>query len=233
MWINCQNKNKKILNTKNYDNLISLGYNCEIAFRILNYYGEIRSSLFNWTYAYSIGDLIYALNNFDLICTGDMIKPNPLWECKNTKIRFHGRLPMTIWLSNEKVDDKIANDDLAELKSRTEYLKTKFIKIATEKNLKNLFIYKMKSSDFETCENGVKNINLLFEVLNKLSNNEFELLIILEENPMINNLTTSLNNEHIYIRTVKNFAPDDNVTSPEYDISDWKLILDEFILKAD
>lgn len=223
--------NEKRLNSKKYDNIISLGYNCEVALHSGRYYNKLDSSLFNWTFSYSIEDLIYALQNIDLICSGDMAKPNPLWECKSTKIRFHGRAPINIWISNIEVDDNFLNAELAELISRVNYLKDKLINKLTESNSENLFVYKMKKSDLEQMGKGVKNINQLFETLDKLSRNKFELLIVLEDSPMIINLINLLNNEKVHIRTVKNFVSDNNVFSVEYDASDWNLIYNEFQLK--
>lgn len=228
--------NKEQLNLKKYDNIISLGYNCEVTLRFARYYfakyyKQLESNLFNWTYSYSVEDLIYALQHIDLICSGDMVKPNPLWECKNTKFRFHGRAPITIWMSGDEIDDDFINADLAELRSRVYHLKNKFIITMTMSNLENLFVYKMRKSDVEQLEKGVKNINQLFESLATLSQNRFELLVVLEDCPMIIKLINLIDNEKIHIRTVKNFVSEHDVDSEEYDPSDWNLIFDEFQLK--
>ena len=79
---------------KKFKYIIPLGYNCETAFRFWQNYRFIDSSLFAWTFSYSISDLINALYNFDSILSGEIALPNPLYECQNTHIRFHGKANM-------------------------------------------------------------------------------------------------------------------------------------------
>ena len=99
---------RKKENQFNY--IISLGYNCEVAHRFLKYFKFEISGLFNWTYSYSIKDLISALKNFESIGSGDFELPNPLWECKNTHIRFHGKADMKEFIDGTATNEIIEND---------------------------------------------------------------------------------------------------------------------------
>ena len=105
---------KKFLENFKYEKfryIVPLGYNCETAFRFWRLYRFLDSSLFAWTYSYSIEDLINALNNFDSILAGEIALPNPLYECKNTHIRFHGKANMKNWIHCQNYDMELVNSD--------------------------------------------------------------------------------------------------------------------------
>ena len=97
-----------------FDYIFSLGYNCEVAFRLYEFFKFEESCLFHWTYAPSCDDLIFALKNFELIGKNGYETPNPLWECKNTHIRFHGKADMTLYLNGE-VSAEIMEKDRKDL----------------------------------------------------------------------------------------------------------------------
>ena len=134
-----------------YDHIISLEYNCEVAFRFLKYFKFEESNLFNWSYVRTMDDLINAISNFDKIGAGEFSEPNPLWECKNTNIRFHGKLPMNLHI-NKMITEEDKNRDKEELKSRLSYLKEKFLKTLKDESRK-LYIYKIKSTDIDENTN--------------------------------------------------------------------------------
>lgn len=89
-----------------YDYVISLGYNCEVTFKFLKYFKFEESSLFNWCYINSINDLINALQNFDKIGDGQWKMCDFLWQCLNSNIKFHGKLPMNRYLENSVTEEE-------------------------------------------------------------------------------------------------------------------------------
>ena len=200
-----------------FNHIISLGYNCEVTYRFLKYFKSEESNLFNWTYSYSIKDLTNALNNFDKIATGGFMLPNPLWECKNTNIRFHGKANMALYINNTATDEIIENDrkDLIE---RISYLKNKFLNIARDNSYK-LFIYKIRDEELDKL--SVQN---LYNALIKIGAENFKLLVVFQESC---NVELKSSNEIIF-RKVKYFAPDDNVTDRKYKTNGWNKIYDEF-----
>lgn len=202
-----------------YDHIISLGYNCEVTFRFLKYFKFEESNLFNWTATRTIDDLINALANFDKIGTNDFNTPNPLWECKNTKIRFHGKAPMSIYINKTATTEEMEADK-KELTERIKYLKNKFLNILCD-NSKKMYVCKIKS------ENINENINFKIETIIKklkiLGGKNFDLLVISEDR--MKNFFIPQN--YIY-RTVKYFAPDNDVTSKKYFNNGWNKIFDEF-----
>ena len=90
-----------------------------------------------------IPDIINAFKDFDAIAEGDFYFPNPLWECKNTNIRFHGKAELELSLNNNFSAEEL-NNDKEELISRLRYLKAKFLNILRDDS-KKLYIYKIKT----------------------------------------------------------------------------------------
>lgn len=49
-----------------YDHIISLGYNCEVSFRIKDFFGKLESYPFTWVYINNqIPQFVDVLKNFD------------------------------------------------------------------------------------------------------------------------------------------------------------------------
>lgn len=214
---------KKRLHAKKYVHIIPLGFNCEVAFRFYHYYKFLDSSLFAWTYSNSINDLIYALNNFNLILSKKILDPTPLYECECTHIYFHGKLDMKLWLNGDG-NKNLMNEDKKELIERVNYLKEKFNKCATD-DKKTLYIYKVSEND-SVHENINENIIKLYDTLKKLCTNPMDLLIIIEEDYAYKFLEER---EHLYIRSVKKFNPEEDVVNPKKgDKFGWQMIFDEF-----
>lgn len=204
-----------------YDYIISLGYNCEIAHKFLKYYKFEISNLFNWTFSYSLNDLIFALNNFDKLGTGEWNYPNPLWECKNTHIRFHGKAPIQGYV-NKTITAQEIEKDKTELISRIGYLKEKFLKTATSSKIK-LYVYKIKSTDID--EKVSEKLVALNNALIKLGATNYKLMIVAEKK-YIQYFDT--NNKEYLLRFVEKFPPDDDVISKKYRNNGWLQIFDEF-----
>ncbi|MBR2068357.1 MAG: hypothetical protein IJ877_01215 [Candidatus Gastranaerophilales bacterium] len=202
-----------------FDYIISLGYNCEVTYRFLKYFKFEDSGLFNWTYSYSINDLIYALNNFDKIAQGEFINPDPLWECKNTHIKFHGRENMGTYMNHLETDE-ILKKDLEDLKGRINHLKEKFLDILKNDKSK-LYIYKIKKEDLKNDpEEKIKELN---NALKNLGGNNFKLLIVYEKQDLI-----IPDNPNFITRNVEYFAPDNAVTDRKYLDNGWDNIYSEF-----
>lgn len=210
-------------NENRFDHIISLGYNCEVTFRFLKYFDFEETSLFNWTYCRSIKDLINALDNFQLIGNGDFEYPNPLFECKNTHIRFHGKAGMDMYLNKTATEEQLKQDK-EDLIERIEHFKDKFSEVLKSSNSK-LYIYKIQSKDVnDEIKTKVKE---LYEVLATLGGNNFKLLIVGESCEKLEKLKNSAT-EKIIFRTVKYYANDDTVTDKKFFNNGWDNIYAEF-----
>ena len=202
-----------------FNYIISLGYNCEVAYRFLKYFRYEESSLFNWSYSKTITDLIYTLNNLDKLGSEGFIEPNPLWECKVTHIQFHGRQDMLTYLTKQQTE-VILKRDLADLESRLAHLRDKFISIAKSRESK-LYIYKMKKEDItQDAENIIES---LYNALESIGAQNFRLLIVQEK------AGRELQQSSKYlVRTVSYFAPDEDVTNSKFFNNGWDNIYAEF-----
>lgn len=205
---------------KFYNHIISLGYNCEIAFRLYQYFKFEESNLFNWSYTCNIEDLIYALNHFKDIGQNDFTLQRGLWQCNNAKIAFHGYAVIDITPEESQKEDFL-NNDKQQLLEKINYLKSKFLKILQDKS-KKLYIYKVKISDVSANLND--NIIKIKKALLNLGGQNFDLMIIIEDKYK---KQIPKNNNYI-IRTVKYYPPDDNVVSFKYNKNGFKKIFDEF-----
>ena len=200
-----------------FDYIFSLGYNCETAFRIYRFFKFEESCLFHWSGTPSTKGLIFALNNFDLIGTGGFEAPNPLWECKNTHMRFHGKTDMSLYINNQATPDILENDK-KDLTERIAYLKEKFLKILKD-NSKKLYVYNLRTNDISE-----DNIKELYKTLKNMGGQNFKLLVVTEKSANFNPQPS----ENIIYRTVDFFSPDDEVTSEKYFNSGYDKIFEEF-----
>ncbi len=210
-------------NTRYYGHTLSLGYNCEVSFQFFLHHHFVESSLLAWANTINIDNVILALENPDILCTGKVENCNPMWKCFNTGICFHGKAPAKIW--NNNPSQEVIKADKDELLSRIEHLKQKFIQTGCD-GKKNLYIFKYSPTS-DTAENIISKINRLYEVLSRSVNNQFDLLIITEQGfcPQLENLN---NNPQIFIRRVNFFTPEEAVTSKKNDRRHWKRIWQEF-----
>ena len=200
-----------------FDHIISLGYNCETSFKALKYFRFEEAGLFNWSYSHSINELINALNNFDSICTGDFEYPNPLWECKNTHIRFHGKANIQLYME-QPVSEEIIESDRKELVERMAYLKEKFLNFIRNDSSK-LFVYKIRDNEITDAST-----NALLNALINLGAQNFKLLFVYQTS--CGNVTND--SDIMLFRSVDYFAPDDDVTNKKYRHNGWNRIYDEF-----
>ena len=215
-----EKRNRKDVNA--YDHIISLGYNCEVQFRFLKYFGFEDSNLFNWVSSHNIDLLLKTLKNFKKIGSGDFIGPNPiskLWTCAETSLIFHGKLE---FIKGREITEEDIKNDKEDLKGRVTYLKKKFLKYASN-NKKKLYIYKIKNEDAK--QGIIEKIKELKSLLIKLGAKNFQLLIVFEEKK-----SQFFNEEieNVIFRSVKYFAPDSAVTSKDCFDNGWDDIYKEF-----
>lgn len=213
-----------ILNRKKYDNIIPLGYNCEIAYRFYRYFRFIESSLFAWTYISSFDMLLYALNNLETLAQGELVYENTMFKCLNSGIYFHGKTSAEKFSKNKESINKLIAEDIEELRPRIKYLSEK-LKKTVNNGKPTLFIKKI--SQKEACENGIRDKILeLYAFLGKFSKNEFDLLLI-TENSFYNDFL--YNEKNIYTRSVEQYSPDSIVTDKKAgDKFGWNVIFMEF-----
>lgn len=206
--------------SKFYGHFISLGYNCENAYRFFRKYKFVESSLFTWCNGISIENLNKALVNFEKIATGKFYYNGFMWKDEQCNLYFHGIETKEF---QEHPTKEAAIEYENELRSRLKHLKEKF-KTQGCDGKKNLYTYMYRHNN-NNIEQIKKNILELKTNIEKFCKNEFDLLIIFEKDENLSQLDLGSN---IYIRFVENFAPESDVTTDKYDKESWNKIFKEF-----
>ena len=208
-----------------YGHIISLGHNCEASFQFFKKYHFSESSLFAWCACANINTLINAINNLDMVGTGNFKPVNRMWQCQNTKIFFHGKGKQKEWKNNPS--QEFFDNDLKELKSRLAHLRQKFIETGKD-GKKNLYIYKCSTNEERLPqETLVSHIYHLYETIREKCSNPFDLLIVLEKD-ILTDIEQVSDNPHIFIRRVDFFTDPEHVASAPSDTHGWNRIFSEF-----
>ncbi|MBO4643376.1 MAG: hypothetical protein J5716_02075 [Alphaproteobacteria bacterium] len=203
---------------KRYDHIVSLGYNCEIAYQLFRHNGFLESNLFAWASIPSLQTLISALNDLNQIGSQDYVPDDIMYICNKTKIKFHGKTDLKKFGN----DPELVRKDKEELYSRVAFLRDKFISVA-EENSRKLYILKVKSSETDVEQK----IDEIRGLLSRRNNGSFDFLFVPEE--AFAKTLSLTEKDGFYIRTVSEYAPDSAVTSKFRSFKEWQRIFDEFV----
>lgn len=204
-----------------YDAVVSLGYNCEISFRLENFFGKINAMPFSWSYVLERESFPAVLEHIDPLFSGEVrLLEDRMILCENTKIKFHPRYEIL------QKDGTITEDSLAEavqeLKSRVEHLKKKYVElVASDK--RTLFLIKVENKGEEDNIRFVRDVT---EALRKAYRSGLFTLVVLAEKEAVTPGLQSLEGEQLKIRALKRFAPRKH-TDIAGDVKGWYRVLQE------
>lgn len=191
---------------KKFDEIVSLGYNCEISFRIRNFTGNLNSWPFSWSYILDRDKFLDSLTHLDEIFQGDVsiadtTKLQSMIQCDKYKICFHPRSEF-LNVDGTFCDEKYESG-VKELKDRVKHLTDKFQRLLTDPNKKTLFIVGLTDNGTRSDVTFVKE---LFNVLNRtyLSGN-FTLLVVVPKWRFVKELK-EIECEKIKIRKIRKFG---------------------------
>lgn len=173
-------------------------------------------------------ELVFALNHLDLFYSGEVLDPNPLYECANTHIRQHGKAPMQCWIPEEgkSVSRAAIDSDKADLIGRMAHLKEKFVNRLRHGGA--LVMYKMRTSEALVAEVH-KKVEGIQTVLKSLGARDFDFVLILEARCRGKALFEERPKDRFFIRFVREFNPDSDVTNTKVgDSRGWERIFKEF-----
>jgi hypothetical protein len=206
-----------------YDAICSLGYNCEISFRLedLCVWG-IDSYLFSWANIKDNNKFLLAIDNLeDLYSEEYGLQPNGMALSPKYSIAFHLRRNKYKFLNSDKtINNGELNLALKELQSRLKYLGKKTEKIFSKKSC--AFVIKLKS--------GQEHYVFLKELYNfisyKMKKKKFKLICVFEAGYKKEELERikALENDNFVIEIVNEFAADFD-TKNTGDIIGWHKIL--------
>ncbi len=205
---------------------MSLGHNCEVAYRYFRRWGFCESAIFQWGGFFTLRELVYGLEHWDLVYTGEVLGPNPIYRCANTRMNAHGKAPMSEWQGGITDANRAAMEaDRADMLGRVAHLKVKFVEKLRAGG--NLLVYKMRPECWfaDDCEEMMRR---LYASLVNFGAQDFDLVFVVEEKCRTKKMRTD-DLPRTYVRFVSEFNPDDHAAEDQYgDKYGWRLIFDEF-----
>lgn len=213
---------------KAYNEVISLGYNCEISFRIRDYYGKLCSWPFSWSYILDRDVFLEALDNLDEIFQGEVYvcrdpRVNSMIECGKYHICFHPRGEYVA--ADGSIPEETLEAAISELRNRVAHLVDKF-KRALKDPAKNYVFFigltdNGKSDDEEF-------IIKLENKLNQLCPAQNYIVVAVVPQKRYREELSLLNSEHVKIRVIKDFGKQ-KCNDISTDARGWGKIFYEFL----
>lgn len=204
-----------------YDSVVSLGYNCEISFRLENFFGKIDAMPFSWSYVLERELFPAVLENVEKLFSGEVrLLEDRMILCENTNIKFHPRYE--ILQKNGTITAESLAEAVQELKSRVAHLKKKYTELVSSDKC-TLFLIKVEDKG---QEDNVRYIRAVTEALKKVyCSGKFTLVVLVEKEALTPGLL-ELEDEQVKVRGLKRFAPRKH-TDIAGDVKGWYRILRE------
>jgi hypothetical protein len=214
------------LRARRFDHVVTLGYNCELAARFFQNFKFVDSTLFSWASSIEPGRMAHAIEHSEDIFSGEVEAPTrtfPLFRCRNTDVRAHGRASMKVWTDGEPTPEFVEKER-SELVSRFRHLREKTLAyLKDEKSV--LTILKTRTVD---CAPGEANENVLkfVRALRNIGARNVTFLAICEEKCAGNFASP---HPEFELRTVAEYNPESNAVNLKLgDSRGWRLIFEEF-----
>lgn len=211
------------LRRKKYDHVLSLGMNCEPAFRFSLLWGFVDSTPFAWALYPRLEDLQEAIRRPELIGS-DGYELNPrtmMWRCKRTNGAFHGRLIPGQCGTEPDSEPVIA--DRKDLERRIAYLNDKFTRLISDESSCAIIlrVYTQEAMN----EKANDRIDAIQSALEERGARNYT-LVVLTENAARGRIRPAANR---LVRTVRSFNPGNAVTKEKLgDPIGWKALFTEF-----
>lgn len=211
------------LRRKKYDHILSLGMNCEPAFRFSLSWGFVDSTPFSWALCTRLSALAEVLRDPGLVGS-DGFSWNPkslMWQCNRTGVSFHGKLAPDFQHPNPPADD--LEKDKADLIQRIAYLDDKLTRILSDGSSKAL-ILRVHTKEV-LCDGINKDIDAVQQALEVRGAKRYTLVVVTER--AVRGRIASAPNR--VIRSVDAFNPGNSVVKPKLgDPLGWKALFAEF-----
>ncbi len=208
-----------------FDNMVSLGYNCEVSFRIQDYLKKpINSFPLSWAYIKNQPNMYFILSNLDYLTDAESFEWNnnsKMYYNRYLDISVHSKIDSTcIDFSDEvQVQDFLAKSQV-EVVQRFTHLCEKWHQLMSEDS-STLFLFKLQSWLTEDqCVEAVVNTYLYLK--ENYTSKRYLLACIVDTDDRFNILASNprLRNQSILMLKVARFA-DDSDTQNGGDIESW------------
>lgn len=204
-----------------FDVITSLGYNCEISFRLENYFGSINAMPFSWSFILEREKFPQTLADIDRLFADrvELLEDNMIL-CKNYNIKFHPRYD--ILLQDGSPTEESIQMAVEELQQRVSHLKNKWKELVGSQK-ETVFLMKVENKGEEA---DLKYIQQIYQVLQeKYLSGKFTLVVLIERGAATEKIR-GLESEKLKVRTLKCFAPKKH-TDTMGDVLGWWHILNE------
>lgn len=206
-----------------FDEIVSLGYNCEVAFRIMDSFGDQQSYPFSWVYILDRDLFLDALDNLSDVLSGEVtLLPWGMFKCERYQISFHASVNKETLFIDGSPNEEVVKSEISNLKDKFNYMAGKLYKLFESKK-RTLFVIKVRHSGITE---DVKFVQELFLKLTGLYKSQNFTLLVLFEDQFISDNLLKLQSDRLKIKSVKCFA-DDSDTLKSGDLNGWKSIFSE------
>lgn len=213
---------------KRYPQIVSLGVNCEIAFRFYCRWGFVDSSVFAWAASKDLATIEAALRNLRSVHEGSfsMNERTHMWMNADCGINFHGNLK---WKPDSPTPPREALDeDLAELRGRLRHLTEKLVRYLRSDE-ETLLVHKLSDEDAAADDLGSR-LDSLEKTLAGMGSRNCTLLVVCQDADMPR--MPSPSPMRVY-RSVREFNSRRKVTWRELgDPVGWDALFSEFAPKT-
>ena len=210
------------LRQKRFEQIASMGVNCEIGFRFYRKWGFVDSSPFVWAQSIDIANLTAALRNLDSYCAGEVVYDEKnMWQCRNTGIWMHGQLKLRI--GDPRPSDDLLAKDLENLRGRMAHLKEKLRRYISN-DTPTLLVHRLLAAD-QAAEDLPERVSAFEKAVADLGARNCKFLFIYERRRPCNLAET----ENRYVRSVRAFNRGDRITWEDLgDPVGWNAVFTEF-----
>lgn len=217
----------------NYDEIISLGYNCEVSQRLSDIFSneKFEHYIYTWSYQYDRNLFIDSLNNLNnFINSNFSVLPWGMIKHEKFNIGFHSRYSKQELLNSDNTYTQKVPLAIEELKNRIKYLSEKLLNVLENKN-NILFIIKLK---FQDIHDDIKYISTLDKTIGEYFKNRkanYTILVVLSKENYPQKYIEQLINiniKSIKFGIIESFAEDAH-TDIDGDILGWYRLLKSYI----
>lgn len=212
-----------LLRVKKYDHVLSLGMNCEPAFRFSLAWGFVDSTPFSWASSNHLDVLAAALRDPDLVGRDGFSWDESchMWRSNSTGMHFHGKLEVDI--INPVPGPEELTADRKDLVGRLAYLNDKFTRILSDGSSKALVL--RVHTQIAMSPGATAQIDAVQRALEARGARNYTLVIVTER--AVRGKISSA--PHRVVRTVRAFNPGSSVVKEKLgDPAGWQALFAEF-----
>ncbi len=211
------------MRSRKYDHVLSLGMNCEPAYRFSLSWGFVDSTPFAWGLSPVLPTFARVLREPELLGSDgfEWHAKSLMWKCRKTGMYFHGRLVLEP--NSAAPSQDVLDADKADLVQRLDYLGKKFARVLSDESSKALVLRVHTKDVLRDDING--SLDAIQRTLESHGARNYTLVVVVER--AVRRRVAAAPNR--VVRTVNAFNPGGYVTKEKLgDPVGWKALFAEF-----